>query len=75
MKPSYLETDASGVGQGMGSLQTREGTSWSREGIPDNSILRPVTTASKSLWATGKRYSYVEKEVLGILHSLEKFHH
>ena len=70
-KPLYLETDASGVGLGM----TRNGTSCIRDTAPDNNILRPITFASKSLSSTEKRYNNIERESLGILHGLKKFHH
>ena len=41
---------------------------------PDNSILRPITFASKRLSHAEKRYNNIERETLGILHGLEKFH-
>ena len=75
MKPLYIETDASGVGLGASILQTREGMSCLRDEAPDNSILRPIIFIRKSLSAAEKRYSYIEREALGILHGLEKFHY
>ena len=74
-KPLYSGTDASGVVLGTSLLQTRNGTSCSRDMALDNDILRPIAFASKSLSSTEKRYNSMEREALGILHSLEKFHH
>ena len=74
-KPLYLETDASGAGLGAGLLQTRNGTNCLRDMALDNNILRAITFISRSLSSTDKRYSNIEREVLGILHGLEKFHH
>ena len=48
-KPLYTETDASGVGLGAALLQTRSSTSYIRDEVPDNSILRPIAFATKSL--------------------------
>ena len=42
---------------------------------PVNTILCPITFASKSLTGAEQRYSNIKCEVLGILHGLEKFHH
>ena len=42
---------------------------------PDNTMLCPVTFASKSLTGTEHRYSNIECEALAILLGLEKFHH
>ena len=38
-KPLYLEIDESRIGLGANLLQTRSGTSYSRDTVPDNSIL------------------------------------
>ena len=43
--------------------------------VPDNAILCPIAFASKSLTGTEHRYSNIEREALGILHGLKKFHH
>ena len=43
--------------------------------VPDNTILHPIEFASKSLMDIEHRYSNIEREALGILHGLEKFHH
>ena len=43
--------------------------------VPDNTILCPIAFASKSLTGTEPKYSNIDKEALGILHDLEKFHH
>ena len=71
----YLETDASGVGLGAALLQTHEGTTCQEGTVPNNTILHPITFASKSLTGTEWRYSNIEREALDILHGLEKFHH
>ena len=42
---------------------------------PDNTILRPIAFASKSLTGAEQRYSNIELQAFGILHGLEKFHH
>ena len=71
----YLETDASRVRLGAALLQTRSGTSCLRYKVSENSILRPLAFASKSLSSAERRYSNIEGEALGILHGLKKFHH
>ena len=48
-QPLYLETDASGVRLGGVLLHTRSGTSCPGDKAPDNSILRPIDFASKSI--------------------------
>ena len=74
-KPLYLETDASRIGLGATLLQTRDGTTCPKDIAPDNTIVRPVMFASKSLTSAEQRYSNIEREALGILHGLKKFHH
>ena len=74
-KSLHLETDTSGVGQGTSLLQTKSSTICVRYMAPDDSILRPIAFAVKSLSSIEKRYSNIQREALGILHSLEKFHH
>ena len=74
-KPLYLETDASRVGLGAALLQTWEGPTCQRDTVPDNTILHPIAFASKSLTGTECRCSNIEREALGILHGLKKFHH
>ena len=74
-KPLYLETDASGDRLGAAFLQTRRHTSCHRDKAPDNSILRPIAFSSKSLTGAEKRNSNIEREALGILCGLTKFHH
>ena len=73
-KPLHIERDASGVGLGAGQLQIRSGTSHARDETPDNSILRPIIFVSKSLSSAEKRYSKIERQTLGILYGLKKFH-
>ena len=74
-KPLYLQTDASWIGLGATLLQTRDGATCPRDKVPDNTILKPVTFASKTLISTKQRYSNIEREALGILHGLERFYH
>ena len=74
-KPLYIEMDAYGVGMGAALIQTRCGTSCARDEAPDNSILRHTACMSKSLSSTEERYSNIERETLGRLYGLEKFHH
>ena len=71
-KPLYLEIDASGIGLGAALLQTRDDTTCPKDTAPDNTVLRSITFASKSLTSVEWRYSNIEREALGILHSLEK---
>ena len=73
-KPLYLERDASRVGLGAVLLQMHEGTACQKDIAPDNTILYPIAFASKSLTGAECRYSNIEREALGILHVLEKFH-
>ena len=42
---------------------------------PDNTILHPIAFASKGLTGAEQRYSNIEREALGILQGLGKFHH
>ena len=74
-KPLYLETDASEVGLGAALLQMHEGTACQEDVVPDNNTLCPTVFASKSLTGAEYRYSNIEREALGILHGLKKFHH
>ena len=74
-KPLYLETDASGIGLGATMLKTRDGITCSKDAAPDNTILRPIMFASKSLTSAEWRYSNIERETLGILHSLKNSYH
>ena len=69
-QPLYLETETSGVRLGAALPQTRSGTGCPRDKAPDNSIFRPIAFASKSLSSVERRYSNIEREVLGILHGL-----
>ena len=48
-KPLYLKTDASEIGLGAALLQTRDGTTYPIDIAPDNTILRPIGFARKSL--------------------------
>ena len=70
-QPLYLETDVSGVRLVVSLLKTRSGTSCPRDKASDNSILRPIMFASESLSSVERRYSNIEREVLGIQHTQE----
>ena len=52
-----------------------EGTACQKDIAPNNTILCPITFASKSLTGAECRYSNIERESLGILHGLKKCHH
>ena len=71
----YLETDTSGVGLGAALLQTQEGATCQKDMVPYSTILYPIAFASKGLTGAECMYSNIEREVLGMLHGLEKFHH
>ena len=71
----FLETDASRVGLDAALLQTQEDTTCQKDMVPENTILHPIAFASKSLTGAECRYSDIEREALGILHGLKKFHH
>ena len=60
---------------GAALLQPRDNMSCHRDEVQDNGILRPIAFASKSLNGAENRYSSIEREALGILYGLEKFHH
>ena len=66
----YLETDASGVGLAAAILQLCNDTTCQRDMAPDNTSLRPIAFASKSLTGAEWRYSNIKWEALGILHVL-----
>ena len=72
-KPFYLETNASGVELRAGLLQTRSVTNCPGDTGPENSILRPIVFMIMSL-SSERRNSNMEREALGILHGLKKFH-
>ena len=75
IKLLYLETDVSGVGLGAALLQLCDNTTCQKGTVPDNTICPPIAFASKHLTGTEWRYSNIKWDALGILHSLEKFHH
>ena len=70
-KPLSIGTDASWVVLGAALLQTKSSTSCPRDEVLENSFLRPIAFASKSLSSSGKRYSNIEVEALCILYGLE----
>ena len=59
-KPLYPKTLTSGIGHGAALLQTRDGTTWSKDAVPDSTILRTITFASKT--TAEQRYSNIERE-------------
>ena len=74
----FIESDASKVGLGAALLQTEKPCY--ENDITDDTLLesfqlKPVAYASKSLTTAEQNYSNIEHEALGLLHSLEKFHH
>ena len=73
-KPLYIECDASKQGIGCVMLQPDDNiTSNTVDGIPSN--LRPVAYASKSLSEAEQNYANIERELLGVVFSLETFKH
>ena len=56
----YLEIDASGVGLGAALLQLCDDTAFQRDVVPENTSLRPIIIASKSLTGTEWRYSNIK---------------
>ena len=60
-KPLYLETDASWIGIGTTLLQTRDDTTCPKDTAPDNTILRPITFASKNLTSAELSYCNIER--------------
>ena len=46
-----------------------------KDTAPDNIILHPIASVSKSLTGAEQRYSTIKCKALGILHGLEKFRH
>ena len=71
----YLETYALGVGLRTSLLQERSRLWFPRNEAFNNAVLRPISFVSKNLTSTEVCYSNIEREVLGIVHGLEKFHH
>ena len=59
--PLYIKRDASGVGLGATLLQTRNNTSCAKDEAPDNSILRHIPFASKSLDCNRKKIQQYRK--------------
>ena len=61
--PSSLAYDASSVGIGTVIFHTFE-----------NGVKRPIAYVSRTLNPAGKKYSQIDREVLGIIYGLKKFH-
>ena len=73
-KPLFIECDASK--QGIGCLMLQPDDSIQTDvnyGIPSN--LQPVAYASKSLSEAEQNYANIERELLGVVFSLETFKH
>lgn len=75
-KKLYIESDASKIGLGAALLQIDPKIQMDYDmEIPPTECLRPIAYGSKSLTTTEQNYSNIEREALGILHALQKFHH
>ena len=68
----YLETDASRVGLVQHCYRCAKEQ---KDTVPNNTTLCSIVFASKCLTGAEHRYSNIEREALGILHGLKKFHH
>ena len=62
----FIETDASGKGIGMALLQSETN---------DRSTLYPIAFGSKTLTSAETRYANIEREILGVVGALERFHY
>ena len=62
----FLETDASGKGIGMALLQSDSN---------EKESLYPIAYGSKTLTPAETRYANIERELLGVVGALEKFHY
>ena len=62
----FLETDVSGKGIGMALLQSEEN---------ERNSLYPKAYGSKMLTPAETRYANIERELLGVVGALEKFHY
>ena len=62
----FIETDASGKGIGMALLQSETN---------DRATLYPIAFGSKTLTSAETRYANIERELLGVVGALEKFHY
>ena len=62
----FIETDASGKGIGMALLQSES---------DERSSLYPIAFGSKMLTSVETRYANIERELLGMVEALEKFHY
>ena len=60
---------------GESLLQVRGRMLFLRKEQPISAALQPIAFVSKNLPSTETHYSKIERETLGMLHGLEKFHH
>ena len=71
----YLEMDVLDVDLGSSLLEVRDRMQFPRNEAPNNAAIWSIAFASKSLTSTETWYSNNEREALGILCGLEKFHY
>ena len=62
----FIEMDASSKGIGMALLQSKTN---------DRATLYPIAFGSKTLTSAETRYANIERELLGVVGALEKFHY
>ena len=63
------------IGLEASLLQVRKGIDCELDEVPDNVALCQIAFTSKSLSSAEWQYSNIERETLGILHGLRRFHH
>ena len=71
----YLESGTLAVGLRAVLVQVKDRMSCSKDTVPEHTILKPGAFVSKRLSSAKTWYSNMERELLGILHGLEKFYH
>ena len=70
-----FKTDASGVGLSTTLVQVRDNLNCRYHETLDNVVLWPIAFASINLSSIQHWYNNIEREALGILHGLDKFHY
>ena len=73
--PLYLETDASGIRPGVPLLKTRSDTSCPRDKSTRQQHVQTHCICKGELVNAERKYNNNERETLGILPGLRKFHH